>query len=327
MAVRTYKTRRGGYGTLYRFGAMAARAAVGYGKRKAYDYLTGASKKKQTQSGQGVTSQYNSTTVYRKRRVSRRKRARFVKRFKLHQAMTMKSFGLRSVTLNDRWSAESSVGLDQVARTAVALYGGTSTSGRGFSDVGSLFSGVANTTAEEMTTTTDLHFSSAVLDVTVTNTAAYPSEIDVYEIWVWRGQATTASQDIIAAFDDAATQQTTLTGYSQPDISMRGVTPFEMPNFFKAYGARIIKKKKYLISAGNAFTYQLRDPRNHKVNRTMVSETSSWVVPGMTKCLVIQSKIIPGYPDTTAKVNVGATRTYRWKNMENNGIAQGYAFA
>lgn len=325
MAVRTYKSRRGGYGTLYRLGNMAARAAVGYGKRKAYDYLTGASKKKQTQSGQGVTTQYNASTVYRKRRLPRRQRARYVKRFKLHQAMTMKSFGLRNVTYNDRFFEESSAGNDQIARTAVALYGGTSTVNRGFNDIGNLMLNIVNSTDEEITKTTDLHFSSAVLDMTVTNTSAQPAEIDVYEIWVWRGQANTASVDIITAMDDAAVAQTTLTGYTQPDISRRGVTPFEMPNFFKAYGARIIRKKKYLISSGNAFTYQLRDARNHKLSRNLVQETPSWVVPGMTKCLIIQAKTIPGYPDVTAKVNVGVTRTYRWKNMENNGIAQGYS--
>lgn len=214
------------------------------------------------------------------------------------------------------------------------MYGGAGLSAigsaRGYDDVAQIF-GQNNLTEDLLHATGYLHFESAVLDVTVRNNAAETAEVDMYEVWCYSDnphQVQAPSQANVEtlhqAIQDAALNQTTMS--NQLTLEDRGATPFSIPAAFSQYRMEIKSKRKYLIGSGQVFTYQMRDPRNHTIQRAKFQEKKLWSMKGLTKFILIIGKAATNRNQGTGVVNldIGHTRSYVWKNSIKNNIAAGH---
>jgi len=149
---------------------------------------TGSSK-----SGIGVTSQYDKTSVYRKKRMPKRKKRQWVKFVKKVRSALMKDVGTKTVIRNDTLSTLWSTN-DQSLQT-ITVYGADGSaptaSQCGHNDLKTIFTNDPDLSAE----TARAKFGSAIVDITFTNASvnAGPEnnntglEIDIYDI-VYRKQ-------------------------------------------------------------------------------------------------------------------------------------------
>lgn len=263
-----------------------------------------------------------------------RKRASWVKLIKQVTAVSQKALGTKNYVYNqaltfDQTSFENAVG-------SVALYGGAAlgvgASNQGYNALRDLFNVAAFPTAtnpEQIANSTTLHFTSAVLDVTMRNASTTQTmELDVYEIWAFGNCVRQATVETLeAAFADAADASTKFTGVGLiPSLVRRGTTPFDIPQAFKQYRLKVMKKKKYILAPGFVATYQIRDARNKSINRTQITENECFAYGGWTKMLLFIAKNVVNRtpPDGSTLLDVGYTMTYHWKNPLKNDTTTGH---
>lgn len=154
------------------------------------------------------------------------------------------------------------------------------------------------------------HFLNARLDATVTNTSLEPTEYDVYE-YKWRGDPINVAS--MFAFSTIAASQANAIGSGAVTFQTRGATPFQFGLFTKS--VQILKKTKYLIDAGQAFTYVMNDYRNHVITAQDVlsdSAATSFPYKGLTCGIMLVCKSQIGNSDST-NTSIGCTRTYTFK--------------
>lgn len=329
--VRYANTRVGNFVSRMPFRVTAN--AVGYAARRAATYARATSKR--YRSGVGVTAQHDVATVYKRKRMPRSKRGKWVRFVKQVQAVELKTLGTKNYVYNQALTFDNATFEQAVG--SVALYGGyasgVAASNQGYNALADLFN-VANyplaSNPEQIAATTSLQFTSAVMDVTMRNAStAQTMELDVYEIWCYRNAVWQSNvQTIEQAFADAAGNSTKFTGVGlSPDLSRRGTTPFDIPQFFKTYGFRVMKKKKYILAPGYVATYQIRDARNKVINRTQITENQCFAYSGWTKCLLFLAKNVVNRnagADGNTLLDVGVTLTYHWKNPLKNDTTTGH---
>lgn len=300
-------------------------------------------------SGIGVTGQYDRKQVYRKRFMPRR-RKRIWRRFtrKVH-AVSEKELGTRTVVFNTSVTGTNQTSGNHIWMN-VALYGDTSTTSylndlNAMSALETQQNLNAPTVDYNVDRTSHILFQSGILDLTVRNTSTVNSggvqtpdaqarlEVDVYEMTSKRqfvDSPTEVFTSIFDVFNDAAGDTFTIpnagTGLTP---NTRGVTPFDLPQALSRFGIRIWKKQKYLLNNGEAFTYQLRDPKRHSINHEKMVQTTGSNWPGLTRWLVIIAKLVPGSTvgsgagQYTESLSLGITRKYMYKveGINANGDA------
>lgn len=283
---------------------------------------------KNSKSGQGITSQYDKTTIYRKKNMSRRKKKVWKQFTRKVRASLMKDVGTRTILRNSSLTALWSTS-DQDVKVAT-LYGkdGNTASAWqcGHSDLREIF---ANDPLLSKSTDRAL-FGSAVLDITFTNMSTDVSqnginntgmEIDIYDI-IYR--SATDAADLNSMLTDAALNTETINGGpNEISIATRGATPWELPDCL-ARGVKILSKKKYFLSKGQVATYQLRDSKNRIFRADIVNDgDNNFVAKGATRSLLIISKGVPTPDPSTVnkQIVIGATRKYSYKIVEQNNDA------
>lgn len=159
-----------------------------------------------------------------------------------------------------------------------------------------------------------LHFGSAVMDLTFTNSGGQTMELDCYDMVVRKQTSRPHFNDD----HDQAQSNTTVIGTQRPlNLITRGVTPFDMTELTKM-GFKILTKKKFLLSANQACTYQLRDPRNRKVDGSLWKGISpSWTKPGFTRFILAIGKNVNPI-QSPPSLTYGVTRKYMYKVLESN---------
>jgi len=306
-------------------------------------------------SGQGVTDHYDRTTVYRRRPMPRFRRKRWVRFVKKVQAASEKTLGTKTVVLNNSATQEIdylvSAGVNQNLQIVgyACLYGVDSASGSsgdgylGSKDLQSIYSG-----ASSQGPTVAMRFKSAVLDLTFVNRnygtdgeTAEPweegLEVDVYEITVKRTLSyETNPLGLLGAFTQAATDTTAIASYTSiPGLTERGVTPFDFPQAMSQYGIRIWKKTKFRIAYGQSFTYQVRDPRDHTLNKGRMDDILGVNWPGLTRYVLWVAKPLAGFTlapgfnvaawtNVFGRLTIGATRKYSYVYNDASQKQDGY---
>lgn len=271
--------------------------------------------------GVGVTDQYDKKTVYRKKRMPRRMRKRWSKKKRGFDSMLLKRLATKTVVIN---GTATNFWTDSSQRSCIVhLYGKNGTD-RGSAEIGT--DDVWTVASNDPITNEQIEkicFESAVLDFTVSNTGESTLEFDVYEFYAGglRNHITNNWGS-----DQGIAQSVTpvMGGTGVPlDLDSRGVTPFEFPLMGK-YGWKILKKTKFLISPGKAFTYQYRDPRNRFISGTDIFRStlgSDLSMKGATRSFLFLAKSVVGSGETDQSAfQVGATRVYRYKVIESNTV-------
>jgi hypothetical protein len=177
-----------------------------------------------------------------------------------------------------------------------------------------------DTTGSLNTSTKAFILSSAILDITFTNTGTIPVEVDVYTVQAKRSQNHLASP--VAEQSAAEASTVTIGTGSALDLTTRGATPFDFP-LWSRYGNSILKKQKFFVTpSGGTFTYQMKDPRNHYI-RTLdmaVGNAVDYSHKNITQYLYFVVKKVAGYDATSAAFVCGATRRYAYKIIQNNTL-------
>nr|WAE43018.1 MAG: capsid protein [Cressdnaviricota sp.] len=291
-------------------------------------------------SGRGTTTQHDRQSVYSKRSMPRGKKRQWRKFVSKVNAAAEKDLGTRTVVFNKSQAYGNTASTNQ-GYAYLALY---SANGTGDSFMADLYNisnleNTGNPTAAAGTTvdkTTKFLFKSGILDITVRNTSsinlagvqtAAPEaklEVDVYEITspVEWDDTLGVKSDVSAALFVGDTQTLNIGGAGtaiKPDL--RGVTPWDMPAALSHYRLRIQKKTKYFLQNGETFTYQMRDPKRRKTDRSKMVNALGGNRPGWTKHLYFVFKLVPGLSIGTAvntyteQLTIGMTRKYFYKIM------------
>lgn len=295
-------------------------------KRRRYNPTMTMNKRRST-TGTGVTSQYDAKFTYRKKYMPRRKKRVWRKFSKKVNAVLAKSLGSKTVVINSQLTGSSLTG-NQIL-LGCHVYGKD-----GLADLSVLCGAqdlqkIVNNDAT-LNASSKIHFHSAVMDITITNTSRYVAaedealnaaslEIDIYEIAIVRnGDA----QDILGCFSLGAADTGNINA-AQPGLalSQRGVTPFDFPEALSRFGLKILSKKKYLLGQKQNCTFQYRDPRHYVLGKAYIDDPdNNFMVPNQTKAFLIIAKGVPTADPT--KVNsvlqVGVTRKYLYKINEDN---------
>lgn len=281
-------------------------------------------------SGRGVTTQHDTQTVYRKRSMPKRKRRSWKKFIKKVQAAA-DDRGTMSFVMNGQHAQitpNAVGGSNRQVVMAVHLYGKNSVSTDiepGKSDLKMIAAEISAMPidAQKSTTTTNVQFKSAVLDVTLQNQIAAdgyyqgPMEVDIYHL-VYPKKLTTTMATLGTAFTQAAFDTSQTGTLPKIGITDRGVTPFAMGPAGTIAGYKILSKKKYFMAYGQTATYQIRDPKNRYTNLRKMQDDNSFCMHGWTQSLLIIGK--PQGPigeNQNFDLIAGVTRSY---NVSYEGI-------
>lgn len=280
-------------------------------------------------SGIGTTTQYDRRLIYRKKYMPRYKKRRWRQFIKKVNAVSDKDLGSRTVVRNDQVVAQSVMTLaNETNQTTMnlCLYGNESTGFEPCNDLRRM------RIDSDLGTTGKMIFTSGVFDMTVTNTSVRdnlnsvnPSirlEVDVYEITSRKdfgnvGTGGTA-KTLPEVFAEGATDTTNIPGTANTlSIARRGATPWDFPSALSEYGLKILKKTKYFLNERDTFTYQIRDPKRHIVDRQKLNMDGQ-NMPGMTRFIYIVFRPVPGYiyqdlNADTYRLTFGVTRKYLYK--------------
>lgn len=300
----------------------AARKMAQYFRKK-YNLKTSANevmaKSRRNIFAPGVTNQYDVKTIYRKRRMPRRKRRQWVKAVKKHRAIALKSVGTRTAIKNGTIGGAFQGDAQYIV--SAALYGlyGINDWGvnQGYRDMYDILNG--DTTGDVDAMNEKCLFTSGVMDLTFNNIGDTKLEVDIYHI---RVGDSTVSERLDATYGTALAN--TDNNSSTPVTTQtRGWTPFEA-TVASSRGVRVYKKIKHFVGVGEVFTHQIRDSKNHMMNGSKLWNNSvidqglyNWV--GKSQYLFFIVKAVPG-TDAEAQSNfrVGVTRVYKWKVFEDN---------
>lgn len=308
--------RLGGGVTAGQLGRAAAKAvAAGIKGYRAYSKLASGSRSSGA-AQVATTHQYDSRVVYRKKRMPRRRRRRWVKALRRNVALQMPQQPTFNYTFNDGnnmlmnglftgqgflapllYSYNGSLsGNRDVRRMAQALgpIGDVSTQFRKF---------VCN---------------SGVFDLTGTYTNTNPSvtlELDMYVI--------DCSKLTGNVFDSPTEEfsdiQTDLDGAGA--LNLRGVTPFQLSVGSQGHRMRIVSKRRWQLSSGLSITYQYRDSRNRVFgtneleNSAATHSAVSYRNRGTVMFLFIGKLIGDPQAEDLAGFRIGYTRNYSLKIM------------
>lgn len=282
---------------------------------------------KSGRNGTGVTTQHDVVTQYTRKRMPRRKKKRWVRKVKAHYAMTTKLLGTTSIVRNSVLG--NGFTNDETNQTYLIthLYGsnGAEVINRenATSDINQIL-----VSDNRVPDNGKIMFTGACLDMTARNTGTLPLEADMYLIIHNNASKHSSSTEaeIIINNSNTPLQPGAGAGVTDFTLSNRGVTPFQFPGWTKM-GNKIIMKKKYFLPVGSTFTYQWKDSKNYVVDvANIVDFGTNFVYRNMTKTVMIVFKPLVASavgPGNTARLDVGCTRSYSYKILENNKTYNG----
>lgn len=295
------KTRSGlnyrglGKQALVHYGAIAAdravRAAGRYAVNKATKLLTGT---RQGASEYAInTTQHDLVTRYRKRRMPRRRRKRWVGFVKRVQSVIAKAQPLQSY--NNLYYANGTSSANKGGYWGWIM-GGTQPSAN--DELLRCFYALYNKSAITDIYNYKILMKSICMDVMFTNTGAATIIVDVYRLACknsYQSASSLATQFAANVGDIAASPGAGANTIAASDL---GITLFDVPNFCKNW--RIINKKELVISAGQTSTFQMRNSRKKLISgRDLQSYPQA--IPGYSQAYFFTWHGIPSNNGGTAE--------------------------
>lgn len=306
--------------TVYRPGpglGPAARSAVALGI-KAYRAYTKTRTTGASSNQVGTSYQNDSRMIYRKKRMPRRKRRRWVRALRRNVALQMPQQATRTWLFNN-----------QEVLNLIGTGLGTPQSW-GYFQINS-WNGLANERdirrivqswpgGDISTQNRKFVIGAAVVDFTgnfVSTNPVLGLELDLYAI--------DAGRKTTSVFSNFGSEMSDI----QNDISgnmildTRGATPFQFPSFGGAHRLKVMFKKRWQLSPGQVITYQYRDPRNRYINADELENDAAveghfeqgWRGSG-TKVFLLVAKVIGNkQAEDIVSFNYGVSRTYTTKAL------------
>lgn len=274
-------------------------------------------------TGGGISGQIDRVVQYRKKKMPAKKKKAWKRKIKQNRAMDIKALGTRSILLNhsiadnipiaDNGQKAQVIGFKSnwgVVDNATNLMGL-----RDYAIISSNDSGADQTTEAFIVT-------SAIIDVTYSNTGTISLEVDVYTVRA--RNSGNHGADPLTELADAATETTTIGAAASLQITDRGSTPFDFPLFAKR-GNTILSKTKHFVPAGSTFTVQQRDARNVYMPSSAIVKANGtdYTYKGETVYYLFITKKVIGYTSTLGTWVIGASRKYTYKVMEGNAVRDG----
>lgn len=314
----------------YQFGR---RMAPMYRKRKQSSFRTNNKKRKYTKTpsrrstgGLSVlTNQYDYKTQYVKKRMPSRKRKTWVKFVKKVAAASRADLGLKTVVFNNSIT-QATGGLGSQAAYGVHLYGIRGNSPGinkqiGANDVLRLFANdpsIEQGTGPQNPRIGKLLFQSAVMDVTLRNIGTVTSEVDIY-CCIHRKDVISGSV-IVDDFEGSALELPINGGVPNTtlDISLRGVTLFDLPTGLSQSGITVLTKKKIILQPGNTSLIQHRDPKNHVIDMNRIRQCGYGARKLTYTVIFVHKPIVGSSPEDVSDLAIGITRKYSYYEQANN---------
>lgn len=283
--------------------------------------------------------QADTRLIYRKKRMPRRMRKRWVSFIRKVDAAQERELGTRTVLFNDALTQSVSSAGTQGCLT-LALYPFVNTTNLWLNDMNQIgqMENEANPTAAAGATiyaNSKVLFQSAIMDITIRNISTKRNtgvdeispdasiELDIYELYM-RKEPSTPDADTA----NWASITRMLNRYDDPDIggtapgiaiSDRGASPFEFGSQMARAGIKVMKKTKFFIPNGQTITWQCRDPKKRVCRYGDLETNDGWVKPGWTKVFYLVYKLVPGLTQGSldgnykAVITMGITRKYSYK--------------
>jgi len=241
-----------------------------------------------------LTTQYDQSLRYRKKRMPKRRRRRwtsFVKRVRAVElaAQPMQFYGFQR--------SERTTGGVNVQTVASALIGGTTVPNN--DELYQIFQQAYGTTSVADAAENIIYMKSISLDIQLSNVLSTAAIVDVY---VLQARKTfNIAQDADAQWSAAMLELASPTGGGTVTPGNVSTTLFDAPNFCSYW--KILSKKEILLGAGQVTTMQLRNARNKRIDGKALA-TNPQAIPGYTKCMFF---MIRGVPENPALPRTAAT--------------------
>lgn len=268
----------------------------------------------------GVTTQYDRTTQYKKKRMPMMKRQAWVLFKKKVEAVLLSRLGTKTVVFKNSFTVSIDTTAGKQTYSDYALYGiagSPDDSYRcGYRDVKRILDN-----DPEFVHTGGLAkngiamFKSAVIDFRLIGANTNNVEIDLYKIGFWRNGTdnTSFGNEFVTVLNQTPTISGSGTGLS---ITDNGVTPFQCSTALSATGCKILMKKKYSMAPGGQITFQHRDAWNRTIRAETVYNdyvyNNKW-----TTVYFWVFRASPGEIDAQV-VKVEVTRSYEYAVMNDN---------
>lgn len=292
-----------------------------------------------SRSGRGaeygnITTQNDEALIYKRRAAPKRVRSKKRRAFRNFMYNVDKLQSMKTCVVN--WYAALSTSATSVANaqavTSVSLYGYGSNTYAGNTNTGNgdmwwIFSRENGADPSATLASRKLRFRSAVMDVSVTNTATATSTylngllyVDVYHVIARKNLSNinVLTGDIGSYWNACINEEA---GGNMPTAitnnNFYGVTPFDCSGFGRYY--RIIKKRRIKLSPGQTYNTQIRDPGNYVLNMNDVLNVKS--KNNLTEGLMFvaynptyQNSAIPGDINCT----IAATKSYHYTELSSS---------
>lgn len=307
---------------------------AGYKLYKAYKDNSKAKNRKRAFSATGITTQRDSKKIYVKRSMPKYKKKQW-KKFTKKVTAAIRDEGTQVIVMNDQntvtsYGASAATGIRLQAIQAAHLYG-VSVSGLSVSEIGNMDMYRLCERDDDIDEASKFTMISGVMDMTITNptTGTYsgPLEIDLYDISYGAPIGSTLT-GLGACFSSGYSNDTAL-NVSNPkvDISYRGVTPFDCGNAISISKMKIIFKTKYFLPAGDSFTYQIRDSKNHHMSSDVLQSPHVGFADKRTRSVFLVVKpTLDCTSEQTFAMLTKVTRTYKYRKSGISGSKSLYLF-
>jgi len=301
--------------------AKRIRTGVSFAKKLGGAYLAyRQSQPQQGSSGVGVTKNYDVSRQYRYKRMPRYKRRQWSKFSKKVRAVMDKQIATATKIFNDQVETQINAGeQDYVCTWLYGKNGSLGTKECGTADLAALCD-----IFDDDLTSENFKFgvSSAVLDITLQNSAETGLEVDVYDVVL---KNNTRMTDFGDAAGKAIAETPSVGAVPKITPQTRGMTLFDMPQLIKLLGMKILKKTKLSLATNDTATYQIRNPKNLTFNSLDIKEQQGYgsgnlVEPYKTRGLIIIAKNLPNSGENNGILKVGCTRKYAVKKFESSSF-------
>lgn len=277
-----------------------------------------------------ITSQYDVKTVYRKKRMPRRRRRRYVRFAKSVQHLNMKATALQTQLIREN---KILIAPQNTTSYVAQMMYSCNGDGGAQGSASALSRGKTNDLNDMLTDgtltnnpTALVHYQSCTMDTMLRNNGTTPVVVEAYHIVVRSDAQDTNSQRYVEniyeiGFDTptAVNEGATGTNRTRMDATDIGSTPFNNSMFARYFTVK--KKIRIELGAGEISVLQIRDPKNRKFQRYKIDNMVyiPWVTQGYLFQVIGAPTNTEGSNFTEAtSVSITSTRTYNYHVINSN---------